>query len=84
MRSHDRVRVAFVCHWVAHTQREGMGDCICTVVTLFEPDIKKSEHLNLRLGAYYACTQVRGGQSPFSPKPLGTKIFDTLVHIVLV
>ena len=28
--------------------------------------------------------QMRGGQSPFSPKPLGTKIFDTLVHIVLV
>ena len=25
-----------------------------------------------------------GGQSPFSPKPLGTKIFNKLVHIVLV
>ena len=51
----------FVCHWVAHTQREGMGDCICTVVTLFEPDIKQSEHLNLMLGAYYACTSGEEG-----------------------
>ena len=25
-----------------------------------------------------------GGQSPFSPKPLGTKIFNTLIYIVLV
>ena len=60
MQSLDRVHVVFVCHWVAHTQREGMGDCICTVVTLFEPDIIKSEHLNLRLGAYYACTSGEG------------------------
>ena len=56
-----------------------MGDCICTVVTLFEPDIKKSEHLNLRLGAYYACTS-----GPLSPKPLGTKIFYILVDILVV
>ena len=26
-RSRDRVRVAFVCHWVAHTHRESMGNC---------------------------------------------------------
>ena len=28
--------------------------------------------------------QIGGGESPFSPKPLGTKTFDTLVYIVLV
>ena len=41
--SRDRTRVAFVCHWVAHTRREGMGDCTYTVDTLYEHDIKISE-----------------------------------------
>ena len=35
-RSCDRVRVTFVCHWVAHTHRESMGNCRYTVDTLYE------------------------------------------------
>ena len=35
-RSCDRVRVAFVCHWVAHTRRESMGDCTYTLDTVYE------------------------------------------------
>ena len=35
-RSHDRVRVVFVCHWVAHMHRESMGNCSYTVDTLYE------------------------------------------------
>ena len=85
MRSRDCVHIVFVCHWVAHTRREGMGDCTYTVDTIYEHDIKISEPLSLRSSDYYACTSDEGGgQSPFSPKPLGTKIFNTLVHIVLV
>ena len=29
--SRDHVRVAFVCHWVAHMHRESMGNCIYTI-----------------------------------------------------
>ena len=43
VQSCDHARVMFVCHWVAHTQREGMGDCTYTVDTLYEHDIKVSE-----------------------------------------
>ena len=35
-RLHDRICVVFVCHWVAHTHRESMGNCIYTVDTLYE------------------------------------------------
>ena len=34
--SRDRVRVAFMCHWVAHTRRESMGDCTYTLDTVYE------------------------------------------------
>ena len=36
MRSRDRVRVTFMCHWVAHTHRESMGDCTYTLDTVYE------------------------------------------------
>ena len=39
----DHVHITFMCHWVAHTQRGGMGDCKYTVDTLYEHDIKNSE-----------------------------------------
>ena len=35
-RSHDRVRVTFMCHWVAHMRRESMGDCTYTLDTVYE------------------------------------------------
>ena len=35
-RSRDRVRVAFMCHWVAHMHRESMGDCTYTLDTVYE------------------------------------------------
>ena len=34
--SRDRVCIAFVCHWVAHTHRESMGDCTYTLDTVYE------------------------------------------------
>ena len=35
-RSRDHVCIALVCHWVAHTHRESMGNCRYTVDTLYE------------------------------------------------
>ena len=48
---------------------------------IYEHYVKNPEFLSISLSAY---TGERGGQSPFSPKPLGTKKCYTLVDIVVV
>ena len=83
-RSCDCVHVVFVCHWVAHTRREGMGDCTYTGDTLYDHDIKISEPLSLRLSDYYACISGEGGDSlPSHPSLWAPRDFINLLIYLL-
>ena len=77
--------IAYVLHscaagWHTH-EREGFGDCKCIEDMLFDNYLSPRLH---EKPLSKLVLQVRGGQSPFLPKPLGTKIFYILVDILVV